>query len=43
MPTNVKLKTINTCIKKKNTKYRKKKSRKHTSTKNKVENKQIKI
>jgi hypothetical protein len=42
MPTNVKLKTINTCIKK-NTKYRKKKSRKHTSTKNKVENMQIKI
>jgi hypothetical protein len=32
MPTNVKLKKINTCIKK-NTKYRKKKSRRHTSTK----------
>jgi len=32
MPTNIKLKTINTCILKK-TKYRKKKSQRHTSTK----------
>jgi hypothetical protein len=42
MPMNVKLKTINTCTKKK-TQYRKKKSYMDTSKKPKVENTRVNI